>query len=776
MGVVYEAEDLNLKRHVALKFLQDSTTRTEEALERFRREAQSASALNHPNICTVYEIGEHEGHPFIAMELMTGRTLKSMIDGQPLPLDQVLEFGIQIADSLDAAHSQQIIHRDIKPGNIFITERGQVKIVDFGLAKRAEKAETIMGDGETPTVSIQTHLTKTGSLMGTVSYMSPEQARGKEMDARTDLYSFGVVLYEMSTGAPPFGEGTAGEILEALFTRKPVSPQSLNRKIPRELAEIIAKAMEKDRNLRYQSASEIRADLQRLRRDTEQLSMRSDLGLSLSRRPFRNVWITAAALSVIVALALLFYVRHDLIRPQNPSASVRKERISIAVLPFADLSSNKDQEYFSDGLTEELLNQLAKNPNLQVISRTSSFSFKNQTVDVKSIAKRLNVTHVLEGSVRKSENQLRISAQLIEAKTDTQLWSQTYDREISNIFAIQDDIASSVAGALQVKLSGGSIPKEPHTSVEAYNAYLEGSYFHSRYTKEDLEKAVQYFEKALALDPNYARAWIGLAWVHSAQGDAGYVPLDDAYELAKSEVNKGLKLNPNLAEGYAALGWIKGGYDWDWVGADAACRKARELEPGRASVNGNAATLSAALGRIEEALELDRLAINLDPLSTTIRYNHGNHASRAGKWEEARKAFQKVLELNAQYPGARMALARVLLEEKKFDEALTVIEQEPHEFWRIYGQALVYHALGRQKEADAFLAQIVKDRQHDAAYQIAEIYAYRGDKDQAFHWLDRAYKQRDSGLIELKGDSLLVSLVSDPRWNVFLKKVKLPED
>jgi TolB-like protein/Flp pilus assembly protein TadD len=482
---------------------------------------------------------------------------------------------------------------------------------------------------------------------------------------------------------------------------------------------------------------------------------------------------------LLIGAGVFFFLRQQPKAPETKAVAPAAKptgKTAIAVLPFTNLSADKDQEYFSDGLTEELLNVLAKNPKLQVTSRTSAFSFKGTKTDIKTIAEKLNVTHVLEGSVRKGGNQLRITAQLIEVATDSHLWSQTYDRQMENIFAVQDDISASVAGALKVALDGDKTPKVQQTNPEAYNAYLQGQYFYDRRTKEDLEKATGYYEQALKIDPGFARAWVGLARTQTAQADRLYLPSDDAYVQARQKVQKALELDPNLSEAYTQMGWIRMIYDWDWTGAEEAYRRALELDPANADAIRGTAALASVLGRFDEAIELDRRAVALDPLRLATHYNLGLHYYYSGRLSESQVAFRKALELNPQFQGAHYLLGYTYLLQNQLEEALSEIKMESEPVYLEQGMALAHHALGNKKEADASLANLIENYQNEMAFQIAEIYAYRGETDKAFEWLERAYKQRDAGLTEMKGNPLLRNIEKDPRYTAFLKKMNLPVD
>jgi len=779
MGVVYEAEDLHLKRHVALKFLPEDMAKSSDAMERFQREARAASALNHPNICVIHEIGQADGHPFIVMEFMKGKTLKYWIDGKPMEIERALEIGAQIADALDTAHAERIIHRDIKPANIFITERGHAKLLDFGLAKQIGQSAA---DSEAPTASHQRELTATGSTMGTIAYMSPEQARGKELDARTDLFSFGVVLYEMVTGALPFPGGSTGEILEAIFGKEPVATVRFNPRVPAKLEDIIFKSLEKDRTLRYQSAREMQADLQRLRRDSSKHGMTPELLTTKAAvvepqnvQAGKKTKLVAAVITtiIVVALTAAYFLRSENQKP----APVKIDTPSIAVLPFVNMSSDKEQDFFSDGLAEELLNNLTKIQGLRVTGRTSSFAFKGKNEDLRLIGQKLNVRTILEGSVRKEGKRVRVTAQLVNTSDGFHLWSQTYERELEDIFAVQDDIARSVVEALKLTLATKKGPLEKSTNMQAYNAYLQGQYFLNRFNRKNAEKAAGYYQQAIQYDPNYAPAWVGLAMVHAFQANNAWTPMHETYRQAQKEAEKALELDSTLAMAYRAQGFIRQFSDWDWSGAEQSLDRALKLEPGNARVLYGAAGLARTLGHFDKAISFYERAIELDPLFTAAYHYLGQTLLWSGNLEQAEIVYKKALEISPDRDATHVFLGLGYLLQSKPKAALSEMEQEPEAIWRFFGLALVHRALGKQKESDAALAELIEKSQEDAAYQIAEVYAYRGEIDKAFEWLNRAYEQHDSGLpAYLKGDPLLRNIERDPRHAALLKKMRLPPD
>ena len=747
MGVVYLAQDTKLERKVAIKFLPPHISDNPEERQRFIIEAKAAASLNHKNIATVHSIEEvdnpqGENELFIVMEYIKGVELSAKIKSGVIPFDEAIRIATQIAEGLEAAHKEGIIHRDIKSSNIMINESGNIKIMDFGLAK----------------VRGGLKITQAGTNFGTITYMSPEQAKGEEVDNRTDIWSFGVVLYEMFTGKMPFRGEYDQAIIYSILNEE---PKFINE-IDEGLKHIISKSLAKKTDKRYQTAEEIAKELRTISEGEEIKRAR----VKQTKLP----WIAAGAAVILITIAFYFFIYNSKSRKET-TAEIK----TIAILPFDDLSPNKDQEYFSDGLSEEFINVLSRNPKLRVTAKTSSFSFRGKGLDIKTIAAKLKVKNILEGSVRKAGNSLRISADLVNVETDATLWSDTYDGKLENVFDLQDSISGSVDEALNVVLLGKEAPlPEQKTNPEAYNKYLLGKHFANLRSKENLEKAGTYYEQALLIDSSYSPAWVGLAHVHSNQADVGYLPVDEGYRQARQEAAKALELTPNLAEANSQMGWIKTKYDWDWAGAEKYIKRAMELEPGNAAVINQAAFLAGTFGRFNEAITLLRRSIQIDPLRIVGYFNLSFYYYHAGLLDESLAASGKCLELNPQYPVIHTLRGLIYLEKRKLDSALMEMNIEIEPLYKMFGLAVIYDALGRKKGADVKLEQLIKEKQNDAEFQIAEIYAYGGEKDEAFEWLERAYKQRDSGLTEMKGDPLLHNIEHDPRYAIFMKKMKLP--
>jgi eukaryotic-like serine/threonine-protein kinase len=719
------------------------------------------SKLNHPNVATIHDFDTQHGIDFLVMEYLPGITLSARVARGPLPEKEILNLGVQLAEGLSAAHEHGVIHRDLKPGNLRLSSQQQLKILDFGLAK-LPFAVTTMASTE--------NLSDKNEIAGTLPYMAPEQLRAEPIDARTDIHGAGAVLYEMATGKSPFSEVERSQLIGAILHRTPLRPGVLNHDLSPELERIITKCVEKEPENRYQSAKELAVDLRGLVREKDSARLLSDS----SGFRIRSISRYQAVFAIGSGIALIALVFAAAALWLTPTKRVRSNvSPSIAVLPFIDLSPEKDEEYFSDGLAEELLNNLVRLQALHVAARTSSFQFKGKSEDVREIGKKLNVDTVLEGSVRRQGQRVRVSAQLIKVSDGYHLWSDTYDRDVTDIFAVQEDIAQSVAKSLKLTLLGTAIPAPRPTTIEAYNAYLQGRYSHARPTKENLEKAIAYYEKSVTLDASYAPAWAALSRAHSIQA-AAYGPLQEEISKARDAANRALILDPGLAEAHAAIGEIKLDYDWDWAGADAAYQRALALERGNAEIVERAASLAATLNRFDDALFLSHRAVELDPLLPSAHYILGFNAWWGGRLDEADTAARKGLELDPEFPWLHMLLSRVYLARSNAQEALSEAEREGAPVFHYQQLALAYFALGRKSESDRAFKELLSKYKETAAFQIAEVYATRGEVDAAFTWLERAYSQRDGGLTFVKGDPLLASLEIDQRYVAFLKKMGLP--
>ena len=737
MGQVYKARDPRLDRIVAIK------VSSEQFTERFAREARAVAALNHPHICQIYDVGP----TYLVMEYVEGHHLIG-----PLPLDQVLKYAAQVCDALDAAHSRNITHRDLKPANIVVGKSG-IKLLDFGLAKMGANPEQAQ---EATTASF--NLTADHAIVGTLQYMSPEQLEGKPVDARSDIFSFGALLYEMITGKRAFAGSSQASVIAAILGHE---APSVAGAAPAPLEQLVKRCLAKNPDERWQSARDLKYELERIAASGSASTV-PFVPIRIKRRVSWPVWIALTLILAAVGAGAIWFGRAH----KHPEQT-------IAVMPFADLSPEKNQEFFSDGLTEELLNGLAKIPGWRVAGRTSSFRFKGVTADARTIGQKLNVSTILEGSVRTQGNRSRIAVQLIHASDGFQLWSATFDRDTDDIFAVEAEIAHAVAGALGALDSAPVSPAEKITNGEAYNAYLQGQYLLKRGNRENFEKAAAYFEQAVKLAPNYAPGWIGLGDSRQSQADWGFIPVEDGYRQARVAIEHALALDDRSGQAHASLGHIKMFYDWDWTGAAASLRRALELEPANSDVLFTAAVLARNEGRLDDAIAIHRRDLEIDPLNPNSFHEYGMALHYAGRQDEASAALRKSLELSPDMDNAHALLSRIALAQSQPQLALSEIEKEPHEGFRFSGLPLVYHALGRKKESDASLAQLLAKYSKDAPYQIAAAYAFRGEKDRAFEWLDRAYALRDPGLTEIKADPLLANLRGDGRYKAMLMKMRL---
>ena len=772
MGVVYKAHDSRLDRALALKLLPEELAQQPQALERFRREARAASALNHPGICTIYDIGEQDGRAFIAMEFIDGETLRSHIHGKALPLEEILKLGIQIAEALDAAHAEGIIHRDIKPANIFVTKRGQAKVLDFGLAKLIPKGiagvEPAFGGQSSDSSSI------VGIISGTPSYMSPEQVRGDDLDPRTDIFSLGLVLYEMATGRQAFGGGTGGMIIEAVLTRPPVSVRSINLDIPPRLESIIDRALRKDRGQRYQRAADMLADLQLLKRDTDS-GRRDQEGDAESTLPSTSNSLSStgerkSGTSTAQTRAL---------RPGRVSKIIG----SLAVLPFENVSRDPENEYLSDGIAGSLINILATVPRLRVMAQSTVFRYKGREIDPQAVGRELNVRAVLTGRMMQSGGFLRIGTELVDVATGAQLWGAQFDRKPGDIFLIQDEISNEISGKLRLQLTRAEkkrLIRRDTEDPEAYRLYLQGRHHWNRWTEEGFYKAISYFQQAVEKDPGYALAYTGLAESYVLLGWNSYLPPKDAFPKGKAAAMTALQLDAELGEAHTPLAAALWLYDWQWQEARTEFRRSLELNPAYPTANHWHAEYVMTMGHQLEAIAKMKNSQELDPLSLIISVAIGWAFYMARRYDEAIEQLLRTVELDPNYPVTHWILGLLYRKTGRYELAITAGEKGVN---LSGGSPLMRAALahtygesGRTKDALRVLDDLTElaKQKYVAPHFFAGIHIGLGENERAIEYLEKSWEDHSHWLIYLHLDPSMDALRSDPGFEDLLRRVGLP--
>jgi serine/threonine protein kinase/Flp pilus assembly protein TadD len=803
MGEVYLAEDSRLERKVALKILPAAFAQDAGRMRRFVQEAKAASALNHPNILTIYEAGEFENKNYIASEYVEGETLCERLRREPLNLKGALDVAVQITSALQAAHAVGIVHRDIKPDNVMIRPDGVAKLLDFGIAKLTE-GKTGLIDAEAAT-AIKARTTP-GMIIGTAAYMSPEQARGKAVDARSDIFSFGLVLYEMLTGKRAFEGENAIDLISAILQKEPVPLRRLIPEVPHELERIVGKALRKDCEERYQTAKDLLIDLKDARQELEfqnkleraavpyreqaetQIinAAATDAAQPTSSTQYLAAKITNHKLAAIAALlvltvgtAALYYFTRGNVSNKGPG----NETIdSIAVLPLTNAAQDPNAEYLSDGITESLINRLSQLSGLKVMSSSSVFRYKGREQDAQKIGNELNVRAVLTGSVKQIGDQLVINLSLDDAKDNHHIWGEQYVRKFADVLAVQNEIAQEVSTNLRVKLTGADqrqLAKRYTDNVEAYQLYLKGMYEWKKFTREDLQKAIEYFNQALEKDPNYALAYFGLSASYGVLGNF-YLPPNEAFPKAKAYAAKALALDDTLSEAHTGMGAVRLIYDWDWAETEKEIKRAQTLNPNNAEAHQLYAEYLYAMGRFDESQAEAKRAQELDPLSAMFSTEVGFTFYFAHQYDGAIAQFQKTINLEPRWVDPYIYLGQAYEQKKMYAQAIetyqkgmTQAERQPQ---LISSLGHAYALSGERDKAQQALAELreISKQRYISPYLFAVVYAGLGDKEQTFARLDKAFQDRSFFLIWLKVEPLFDPLRDDPRFQYLLRRIGLP--
>jgi serine/threonine protein kinase/Tfp pilus assembly protein PilF len=770
MGIVYRAEDMKLGRRVALKLLPEYLARDKGALRRFEREARAASALNHPNICTIHEIDESEDLHFIAIELLEGETLKQRMARSRLPIKEILRIGVEICEALDAAHSAGIIHRDVKPANIFLTRRGTVKVLDFGVAKRvgSELIEQSPHFSFSLMGNLEADLTNSGALIGTTAYMSPEQVTRQTVDTRSDIFSLGAVLYEMTTGQMPFPGTDVTSVVRRVQLQRPIPVEQINPEARSGLNRIIDKALQKDRSSRYQSAAELQADLRKIQGHLERRAKWWRASL---------VPLGLVALLAVVLAASRFNPRIRQWIAGTPSVGISHNIRSLAVLPFENPTADPAQDYLVEGMSDALIADLSKLTSLRVISRTSSMQYKGTHKALPEVARELNVDAVVLGSVARSGNRIRINAKLVEAASGQNLWVQDYDRDESGVLKLQNDLAAAVAREVAGKLTGNDrsrMAQGPQSvNPQAYESYLKAEYFSSKETDEGFEKAIGYYRKAIELDPSFAAAYLGLGGTYAFMAYQRRLNYAEGSVKAENLLAMSLELDPNSSLAHALSGMIKFQFRCDRPGAEKELNRALELNPNDMAAVDYHSYYLLEMGRTDEAITEKRRVLEHDPVAVGTSSELGLYYLTAGRNDEAIEQLQKTLELDPNYPSALTRLGRAYAVKGEYDQAVKYIRKAiavDNTPGRLVQLGDVYARWGKTQEALDVIQELtsVSDKRYVSPSLIAGIYARLGEKGLALWWLERAKKQDRSKLSDPDFDSLR----SDPKFKVIEARLK----